>query len=220
MARYSDIYDLDIKLMNMVKKEYGTDGTAWSLFYEFYEDPDGHPIENDDYKMADNIRCTADGLLSVKRIKCFEGFGDEFIDTFKKYRKTPIFFFPREKGGINSLRTTLLEDRIDHTLLDIKMYCEGKRDCILNSAYNLPKTKKWLEFFDCDFKVIVNWMKIKGIFVTDDYEIYDLEKSDDSTLDRLKKSYMHPKNRNYLSAWSNDYYDNVKKKIEKYELSK
>lgn len=220
MLSYSEIYERDIKLGNTIWQDYGSDEKAWNLFYEYYKDPDGYPIIDNKYKRVGDIICTADSLLSIKRIKYFQGFGEDFIDIFKKYRKMPIFFFPREKGGINGLRAILLEDRIDHTLLDLKRYCSGEQNCILCSAYNQPKTKRWLEYFDYDFENIVEWMGIKGIFVTNNTkcEIFNLEKSDNSSLNEFKEKYIHPRNSNYLSAWSFDYYENIKKKIVEYEM--
>ena len=220
MLSYRDIYEVNIDLWNFLKKNYNSDKKMWDLFFEFYIDPDGYPIEDNVFRRVNDIPCTADGLLSIKRIKCFEGVGDGFIETYKKYRKTPIFFFPSEKNGINVLRARLLEDRIDHTLLDLKNCCERKGGCILESAYQLPKTKKWLKHFNYEFGKIAEWLGIIKIFVKEDtLEIYDLEKSDDSVLSELKgkDDYIAPRNPNYISAWSKEYYENVKKKIILYE---
>lgn len=219
MLSYKDVFELDIKLWNWLE-ENNSNEKRWENFYAFYEDPDGYPGADGKFKYVEDIKCTADGLLSIKRIKHFEGISNEFINTFRCYRKTPIIFFPCEKNGINELRARLLEDRIDHTLLDLKNYCEGKTDCILEAAYKLPETQKWLKYFEYDFGKIANWLGIIDIFVErNSFEVYDLEKNDGSKLIKLKEKpdYIGVRNSEYLSAWSSEYYCNIKKKIEEYE---
>lgn len=207
---YYDIYELDINLMNMIQDKYANDAEAWDLFYKLYEDPDGYPIENGDYKMVGAIKCTVDGLLSVKRIKQHEsGFGQAFIEAFKIYRKTPIIYFPAERCGINWSRRNAFGDRIDHTLYDLKRKCEGKTDCRLEKAYRLPKTAEWLTQFDYNFEKIVRWLKVDGIFVNDKYEVFDLEYSNGTTI----KEYQSV----YDKKWTDAYYGNVKEKIIVYE---
>lgn len=210
LLSYNDIYEADIKLMNMILEKYTDKDKAWNLFYKFYEDPDGYPIENGNYKMVGDIKCTVDGLLSVKRIKQHEsGFGKEFIDVFKIYRKTPVIYFPCERYGINVTRSRVFGDRIDHTLYDLKRKCAGKTDCRLEKAYRLPKTAEWLTQFDYNFEKIVRWLKVDGIFVNDKYEVFDLEYSNGTTI----KEYQPV----YDKKWTDAYYGNVKKKIESYE---
>lgn len=229
MQTYKDIYELDIKLWYWLEQEYGCCEKMWDLFYQFYCDPDGYPIEGDKYNYWRKIKCTADGLLSVKRIRHFEGDNTAFIDTFRKYRRSPIFFFPCETGGINGLRATMLEDRIDHTLLDLKHYCEKKQkdkgatECILYTAYTRPKTDAWLKSFGYDFWKIVEWLGVDDIFVNKEQDIvYDLENEKKVPLSKLKKAveYVSPQNGKYLSSWSEAYYRNVKNKIEEYENKK
>ena len=88
---YEDIYEYDIKLYLFVKEKYGLDEKAWRLFMNSYIDPDEYALKSLKYKVQGISSCTADSLLSVKRIHAHEGFGDNFIETFKKYRQTPIF---------------------------------------------------------------------------------------------------------------------------------
>ncbi len=211
---YQDIFEYDIELYNFIKNKYGTDDKAWKLFVASYIDPDGYSgkgIKNDK-----KIKLTSDGLLSIKRIKNQEGFGVQFIDTFTKYRKNPIFYFPCEDGGINQLRARLLEDRIDHTLLDIKHYLEGKSDYILKEAYSKPKTKEWLNCYMNDFNAFVLDTGISEVFVNEHNEIYDLEKSGGALLKELKNEYVKPRCKNYLAQWNSNYYSNVKARIKKY----
>lgn len=225
MVTYKEIFETDIKLWNWLKEEGNSDEKMWDYFYEFYKDPDGYPINDGQWRSRGDIKCTVDGLLSIKRIKFFEGIGDNFIKTFEHFRRTPIIFFPSERNGINSLRAKLLEDRIDHTLLDLKNYCEsrGEGKCILDSAYQLPLTKKWIDSFNSDFSQIAEWLGVIDVFVENrSFEIFDLEKGDGSKLYQLKseKDYLSPRNSDYFNAWSKEYYDNVKKKIEEYEKKK
>lgn len=218
MLTYKDIFELDIKLWNWLRMECDTEKELWECFLEYYKDPDGYCMEDGKFKLQGGIECTVDGLLSIKRIYEHEKTKDDFINAFKCYRKTPIIFFPKEANGINCLRAKKLEDRIDHTLLDLKKYCEERSDeCRLHSAYILPKTKKWLDSFNYSFKEIVEWLDIVDIFVDENYDIFDLEKKDGSILSELREEYISPRNRGYFSAWTMDYYNNVKEKILEYE---
>lgn len=89
---YRDIIEFDIDLMNCILNKYEDSEKAWEVFYEFYKDPDGYPLESHKYKTIDGVKCTCDALLSVKRIKDHEGFNSNFVETFKNYRSKPIFF--------------------------------------------------------------------------------------------------------------------------------
>ncbi len=213
---YTDIYEYDIKLYDFIMKEYVDAGEdeeiAWRLFVASYIDPDGYSGKG--VKRAGEIVLTSDALLSIRRIRTMEGFGEKFIETFTKYRKTPVIYFPGENRGINQLRAGLLEDRIDHTLLDIKHYCEGRKGCILQAAYERPKTQKWLIQYKNNFKLLAESMGIVGAFVNENAEVYDLEKSNGEVLKNLKEKYSKPRENKYLESWSSAYYNNVKAKID------
>ena len=208
---YLDVYKYDIKLYQFITKKYGESEKAWKLFFASYIDPDGYSGEGIRY--VNDVKCTSDALLSIRRIHAKEGFGKEFIDTFSNYREVPLFYFPCEDGGINQCRAKYLEDRIDHTLLDLKNYCAGEKNCILDEAYKKPKTKAWLESFQKDFKKIADSMNIVGVFINENYEVIDIEKTDGSVLNTLKGTYINPRCKTYLNAWSSDYYKNLKVKI-------
>lgn len=213
-SSYDDIYKKNIELMQGVLKVGATNKDAWDLFYKHYIDPDRYPI-NGDHKKYKNIICTADGLLSVKRIFEHEGFGERFIDTYSKYRKTPIIFFPSERNGINMSRYRIFGDRIDHTLFDLKnRMSEPSKigSCKLLNAYNKPKTKIWLCEEIESFEKFVGWLGIKGIFTNEDNEIYDLETNDGKTT-------INDYSKEYSMNWSEQYYTNIKKKIEEFENS-
>ena len=65
---YRDVFEFDIDLMNCILNKYEDSEKAWEVFYEFYKDPDGYPLESHKYKTIDGVKCTCDALLSVKRI--------------------------------------------------------------------------------------------------------------------------------------------------------
>ncbi len=161
-------------------------------------------------KFRNGIKCTADGLLSIKRMFDKYGFSPELIEEYREYRKTPIIHFPCEFRGINMLRFSVFGDRIDHALFDLQRYCNGKTDCRLKKAYELPKTKAWLESFDMDFKKIIDWFNVKGIFTDDNYKVFDLEYND-------RKRTINKYSELYGYKWSDNYYENVKKKIKEFE---
>lgn len=180
------------------------DPMKWRMLYSMYIDPDAYSV-----RKCGSIECTADGLLSIRRIYQRLGLSLELVEEYKKYRKTPIFHFPREKGGINTTRATAFGDRIDHTLYDLKRYCEGADDCRLLSAYSHPKTAAWIASFGKDFEAMIDWLGVKRVFVSETYEIFDLEYNDGRPLNDYSEIYSW--------NWSDNYYNNIKAKIEQYE---
>jgi hypothetical protein len=120
-------------------------------------------------------------------------------------------------------------DRIDYTLFDIRNYCEGmtiiKNDnsteadkntarklvnaCTLKPAYEIKETTLWFESFNYDFKAIIDWYGVYGIFVNEDYEVYDLEHNDGRIIEDYAES--------YAWKWSDEYYNNLKAKIKEFE---
>lgn len=210
---YEDIYRKNIKVIHDFFELYLNDmddsdrdeEQAYQMIRSFYIDPDGAKV-----KEAGGITCTADGLISVKRLYFHEGLTERFIKGYKIYRKIPVFYFPKEKNGINMTRASVFGDRIDHSLYDLKRYfdaaSEEERDsCRLISAYRLPLTGKWLEEMS-SFEGMVDWFGVKGIFTDENYEVIDLEKNDGSVI------------RGYLPwygwEWSEAYYEALKGKIE------
>ena len=174
-----------------------------NMILAFYIDPDSYAI-----KEIGNTDCYADGLLSIKRIYKKHGLSEVTIDEYEKYRSKPIFFFPREKGGINTSRLSEFGDRIDHTLFDLKKYYQGEfESCKLKKAYKLPKTSQWLDNMG-SFENIIDEYKVKGIFTNNNYEVYDLEKGNESIIIDYNKKYSY--------CWSDAYYDNLKNKIDEF----
>lgn len=209
---YSDIYIQNKVWAETIIDKYGEGESSWKRFRAIYVDPDSFWIDKNGYKMKEDIICTADALISISRIHYHEGFNSNFIETYEKYRKVPIFFFPREQGGINQRRFTIFGDRIDHFLFDLKQYCLGKHSKLEN-VYQKEKTKKWLESFGKvngrpSFSEIADWYQIVGVFVNDDYEVFDLEKDDESVISKYCDK--------YTSEWTDKYYDNLKIKIDKF----
>ncbi|MDD6489947.1 MAG: hypothetical protein PUG48_09065 [Clostridia bacterium] len=207
---YDFVYNKNVEVMSDFINGYAEkakcvdDHIKWLMLYSIYLDPDNSSIVS-----HGGIECTADGLLSLTRMYNKFGVSLALVEEYRKYRKTPIIHFPRESGGINMSRSSVFGDRIDHTLYDLKRLCDGKNDCKLKSAYSLPKTSQWLQSFDYDFSQIVEWLGIYGIFVNENYEVFDLEKDDGSTIHEYCKQY------NW--AWSEQYYEHLKAKIEEYE---
>lgn len=208
LKSYKDVYEKNIEVMQDFI-EYANEAQSvdeyskWLMLYSFYIDPDGKSI-----KYAQEVACSADGLVSLRRIYNMYGMNQKLVEEYKKYRKVPIFHFPKETNGINMSRSALFGDRIDHTLYDIKRMCEGKDNCRLKLAYSLPKTKSWLECFQYNFERIVEWLEVGGIFVDENYNIYDLEKNDNTTIINYKDYYKW--------EWTDSYYNNIKAKISKY----
>lgn len=166
-----------------------------------------------------NIKCTADGLLSINDICKFESSVPEIINTYEKYRKVPIIFFPSERGGINSARSGAYGRRIDYALFDIKMYFEEKQReyCKLKKTFEartgkkgnvLNKTNTWVKTGNMDsFEKMIDWWDVKGIFTDDEYNVYDISSKDHKTITDF--SQIRSKGDEEL-----DFYNNLKKCIE------
>ncbi len=211
--KYSDIYDMNIHIItdfiNLYYKEMLNKDSdlAWKMIYSFYLDPDLAVSKN-----YCNILCSADALLSIKRIYSHNGLTTSFISDYETYRRVPIIYFPKELNGINMTRSSVFGDRIDYTLFDLKMYFVSKTNvncqkCRLTSAFELPKTSSWLDQMG-SFENLIDWLNIKGIFTNEHYDVYDIEKGDYSII----REYL-PK---FSWSWSDDYYINIKQMIDKY----
>lgn len=169
-----------------------------------------------------DVKCNADGLVSIRRLCDAYSFLNKIADEYAECRRTPIFYFPSVRGGINTSRKNTFDDRIDYTLFDIRNYCEGMQSnnkelieaCKLKTAYEKEKTTRWFESFDYDFEKIIDWYGVKGIFVNNKCEVYDLESGNNATIKKYKESCKE-------YAWEcNDkdsYYINLKAKIKDFE---
>ncbi len=211
MITFDEIVNMNLDLLDLLIKKYGYTEKGWEIFTRYYRDPDAFPIDKKGYRKVNGVVCTADALISVNRIYEQDGFNERTREIYAFCREVPIFFFPREKGGINTMRYSVFGDRIDHTLLDIQRYCKGAEDCKLKKAYLQPKTKKWFESFDYDFKRICEWLNINHLFVEiigNDVFIYDLEIGD---------CFLEKYADRYSKKWSRYYYENVQKKIALYK---
>ncbi len=175
--------------------------TYWSMRL----DPDSKVVR---YK--DGIKCTADGLHSIKRICDLEKDVKDIIPVYMYFRSIPIFFFPSERGGINPTRFLTFGNRIDHTLYDLKLsYTDEMKNCRLYNTYNRPKTKRWLENMK-SFEHIVDWWGVKGIFTDEYYNVYNLEYNDNRFINQYLSS------DKYREQWSSNYYNNLKEKTHLY----
>lgn len=208
LKTYSDVHRKNVEIMRELINLFANSMQVidkeilWDILYDFYEDPDGYKI-----KKMEGVDCSADGLLSIKRIYRKFGLSETTISEYERYRMLPIFFFPQEQNGINMSRASVFGDKIDHTLFDLKKYYQGQtKECKLANAYQRSKTSKWLKNMK-SFENIVNAYGIKGIFVDDNYEIYDLERNGSVITDYDEQ---------YTWWWSDLYYCNLKNKIDEF----
>lgn len=207
---YEDIYQLNVQAIQDFMELYWNQHhdnakQAFEMIYSFYIDPDGAATK----KIGDVI-CSADGLISLKRLFAHEGLTEEFLRGYQLYRRNPIFFFPQETGGINMSRARVFGDRIDHTLYDIKKYFEATTEdersaCKLINTFNLPLTKQWLDTLG-SFEAMVDWLGVRGIFTTDNYEVFDIEKDDGAIITAYRAEYSW--------MWSDAYYAGLKERIQ------
>lgn len=239
---YDEIYNYNIQIINDFFTLYYDknknkdisidDNTVRSIILSMYIDPDSSSI-----KERNGIKCSADGLISIKRLYSYEKATNQLIEDYKKYRKYPIFHFPQESNGINQSRASSFGDRIDHTLFDIKNFYiilkkyngEKSREkvkkyyneqnilkIILINAFTNQQTFNFLTSFD-SFEDFIKWefddnQEMIKIFIDtkkeDDYTVYDLEKNDNSIIEKYLQKYEY--------NWSKEYYENLKQKITEY----
>lgn len=214
LKSYEDVYKWDInnfqEILALKSLPGVTEEDLWAIAYDVYIDPDGYDIRE-----RNGVPCSADALLSFKRIYTMYGYTEKMIAEYEKYRKYPIFHFPKEKNGINMSRASVFGDRIDSTLLDLKVYYENGKNaekCRLQNAFNLEKTSAFLNSF-ADFSELVDWLGIRGSFVNENSEVFDLEKGDNSILTVYHSEIDW--------QWSDSYFEHVKSAINRFEqLSK
>lgn len=85
--------------------------------------------------------------------------------------------FPVQKNSLNQLRGTLLKDRIDYALFDIKLFYANETNLKLQKAYDQEATRKWLKSFG-SFNQFIDNMRL-NYFVyknpnTLEYKVIDL----------------------------------------------
>jgi len=204
---YHDVYLLNLKVLNdfyyLYYKENNIDNEKMAklMIHSFYIDPDSKAIKN-----YNDIECTADALISINRIMYHQGISENMLIDYRKYIESPILYFPRESGGINTTRYVVFGDRIDHALFDIKCYFDNigasnVPKCKMMNAYNLPKTHTWLTEIG-SFHHFISIYNLSGSFVNDHDDIFDIEKGNHSTICDFQGKYSH--------LWSDGYYLHLK----------
>lgn len=206
---YNKAYLRAVETITGVYFRYQKEERIRDIIYKSYcdarLDPDGKAL-----RYAYGVRCTADGLISMRRITNMEKDITQIVPVYTKYRRIPIFFFPSECGGINTTRAKTFGDRIDYTLYDLKKYFLDKATCFMIDAYNRPKTRMWLEGMR-SFENLIDWLGVKGIFTDDSYNVFDLEYADNRVISGYRTV------QEYQDPWSAVYYTNLKFRIEMYE---
>lgn len=89
---------MNINRASLLVKKYEKENVGWALFKSKYKDPDGFKINESGYVCRAGIDCTADALLSARRIYNHEGFNEEFIKTYAKIQERTDFFLSERTG--------------------------------------------------------------------------------------------------------------------------
>lgn len=219
-AVMGDFLNLFVKQENYIHP-----GLIKAMVQAFYIDPDGAAVR---HHGDEKIDCTADGLISINRLLSKEGLTQEAILSYVRYRMVPVFYFPKEDKGINQRRFAAFGDRIDYTLYDLKQYFRWRNEaednpklkihdyCHLAMSYEGPKTRKWLDSFE-SFDQLVDWYGVKGIFVDEQGDVYDLSGYGSQIIrpeggEKLSRN-TYP---GYSTRWTYVYYINLKRKIDKF----
>ena len=211
LADYEAVYRADLEMMRdflvfASQTDCADEETKWAMLKSAYLDPDGWSV-----RRVGEVACSADGLISLTRLYRIFGLTEKLPEEYKKYRAFPIIHFPAERNGINMSRAAIFGDRIDHTLFDLKRYCEGGKDCRLSSAYQRENTRKWLQQFR-SFGEIADWLGVRWLFVNESLDVFDLEKNDGTVICRYRDAYPW--------EWSKAYYDHLTAKITSYGRNK
>lgn len=197
MKTYEEVYESNLKILNQEDVDINS-----------LPDPDAYAV-----RITDNgIICTADAPISINRMYLKYHNISLVAEEYKRYRKSPIFYFPKEVGGINTTRASVFADKIDYCLYDLKRFYEGNCNPKMMKAYSREKTNKFLKDMG-SFEALIDWLGVKGSFVNEQYDVYDIEKGNGETLKEVP-------NKPYRKWEKTSYYDNLKALIHKhYKLS-
>ena len=179
-----------------------------------YVDPDNYiPSKND----RTGCILSADGIISAKKLyDLFDGkSGKRWIEEYRVIRSEErvCLFWPRHRGGINSCKANVFNDRVDYTLFDIKRFYEilerykvcgeqeikkeVKEQCKLGNAFIKLETYNWL----CELETFSKFIESCRLekFVDSEFQVIDLETNEPIT--DYKKKY----------AYDKKYYGNLKR---------
>lgn len=132
-----------------------------SLIESIYVDPDGFDkalaaemqesqyIKESYYLSINQQKCSLDALIGWKPLFQYRKGDKKWLDDLELIRgnRRGHLAFPVQKNSLNQLRGTLLKDRIDYTLFDIKLFYENAYHLKLQKAYEQEPTRNWLMSF-------------------------------------------------------------------------
>ena len=201
---YRDVFEFDIDLMNCILNKYEDKEKAWEVFYEFYKDPDGYPLESHKYKTIDGVKCTCDALLSVKRIKDHEGFNSNFHLVDLDYCAGGV-----ERAVPGEVMTFLVH--VDHgggpcdALLSVKRIKdhEGFNSNFVETFKNYRS--KPIFFFPCEIGGL-NTSRYNKFYDRIDHMLFDLKRKCEGKTDcRLENTYTKAGTAKWLEHFAYDF---------------
>lgn len=182
------------------------------IFQALYIDPDS-AMKDRVFIDGKEILLSGDAVLSAKKIYEHNSGKKDWINEYKEYRdeKYAILKWPRHKvPTINTQRQACFNDKIDFTLLDIRMFYSLKKEksavkekCKMWKALIKEDTYEWLRSF-ANFKKFIDennlTMFVKESVNHSDYDVINIENGGILTSTDT-----------YVPKWSSEYYENLQK---------
>ncbi|MBF2756372.1 MULTISPECIES: DUF6994 family protein [unclassified Staphylococcus] len=172
------------KLKSLIESIYvDPDGIGKALVAEmqdFYNEfQETQYIDNPYYLSVNNQKCSLDAIIGWKPLfQCRKG-NKQWLEDLELIRgnKMGHLAFPVQKNSLNQLKGTLLKDRIDYALFDIKSFYENAISLKMQKAYEQEATLNWLMSFG-SFNQFIDSMRLSYFVyknpVTLKYDVIDL----------------------------------------------
>lgn len=172
------------KLKSLIEAIYvdpdGVDKALVAEMQDFYNElQEPQDIDDPYYLSINNQKCSLDAIIGWKPLFQYRNGNKQWLEDFELIRGSRMghLAFPVQKNSLNQLRGTLLKDRIDYALFDIKLFYANETNLKLQKAYDQEATRKWLMSFG-SFNQFIDNMRL-NYFVyknpnTLEYEVIDL----------------------------------------------
>ena len=142
------------KLKSLIESIYvdpdGFDKALAAEMQDFYNEmQESQYIKESYYLSINHQKCSLDALIGWKPLFQYRKGDKKWLDDLELIRgnRRGHLAFPVQKNSLNQLRGTLLKDRIDYTLFDIKLFYENADHLKLQKAYEQEPTRNWLMSF-------------------------------------------------------------------------
>ena len=175
------------KLKSLIESIYvdpdGFDKALAAEMQDFYNEmQESQYIKESYYLSINHQKCSLEALIGWKPLYQYRTGDKKWLDDLELIRRNRRghLAFPVQKNSLNQLRGTLLKDRIDYTLFDIKLFYDNAAHLKLQKAYEQKSTRDWLLSFG-SFNRFIDQMKLNYFVYSNSedlssYDVIDLSK--------------------------------------------